>query len=158
MVSGGHTLRAEIEVVPAAKGLTLRKIALAVDNTVITGTGKITDLVGPMGELTLTSDALSFERLMAFATDFARGAGLNDASKPGTGSHTKEPRTAHAQGMNIAVSIDAGRATFGTLLLDHLAGTAHVTDQNVMLDPVRFGLFRGRYEGTMALALGDTPD
>ena len=158
IVGGGHTLRAEIEVVPAAKGLTLRKIALAADNTTITGTGQITDLVGPVGELTLKSDALSFERLMAFATDFARSAGLGDASKPATGSQVKEPRAARAQGMNIAVSIDAGRATFGRLVLDHLTATAHVTGQNVALDPARFGLFRGRYEGTMVLALGDTPD
>jgi len=60
--------------------------------------------------------------------------------------------------MNLAVSLDATRATIGTLALDTLSGRARITSRGMTLDPIAFGLFHGRYDGTVALSLGDTPD
>jgi uncharacterized protein involved in outer membrane biogenesis len=60
--------------------------------------------------------------------------------------------------MNLSVSLDAGRAAMGTMVLDRLTGRARITSQGMTLDPIGFGIFKGRYEGTLGLTLGDTPD
>jgi uncharacterized protein involved in outer membrane biogenesis len=167
IVSGGRTLRGDIEVVPQGKGVTLRLATLGADSTTINITGQITDLAGPSGELTIKASRLDFDQLMAFVTDFAGGAGAA-AAPPATGAPAaagvppgpaaRAGASGAAPAMNVAVSLEADRATIGSLTLEKLAGRARVTREGVMLDPVALGLFGGRYEGTLSLSLGATPD
>ena len=46
VVSGGRTLRGDIEAIPHGNGLTLRKVSLKAEDTNINATGEITDLAG----------------------------------------------------------------------------------------------------------------
>ena len=112
------------------------------------------DAAGLAGELALKAKTLNFERLLAFAADFAGGATSSGARAPAHGPSKAQP----APAINLVVALDANRATIGTLTLDRLSGRAHVTPRDVTLDPITFGLFHGRYEGTMVLTLGETPD
>jgi uncharacterized protein involved in outer membrane biogenesis len=59
--------------------------------------------------------------------------------------------------MNLTASLEVGRATFGTLALEGFSGRARVTPDRATLDPIAFGVFDGRYEGTLALSLADVP-
>jgi uncharacterized protein involved in outer membrane biogenesis len=161
IVSGGRTLRGDVEVVPQGKGFRLRKATLGADNATIAITGQITDLSGPSGELTVKAGGLNLDQLMAFVTDFAGGAGTSPApGAAGTpaGQAARTAASGTAPAMNVAVSLDADRATIGSLTLEKLAGRARVTPEGVTLEPIAFGLFGGRYEGTLALSLGATPD
>ena len=178
IVSGGRTLRGDIEVVPQGKGVTLRRAALAADTTTIAITGQITDLSGPSGELTVKAGGLNLDELMAFVTDFAGGSGASAAPAAAGAPSSQTARTGvpsaaagaqpvqaarsgasgGAPAMNVAVSLEADRATIGELALEKLSGRAHVTPEGVTLEPIAFGLFGGRYEGTLALSLGATPD
>jgi uncharacterized protein involved in outer membrane biogenesis len=167
IVSGGRTLRGDIEVVPQGKGVALRRATLGADSATINITGQITDLSGPSGELTIKAGRLNLDQLMAFVTDFAGGAG-QAAAEPATG--TPAPAGAPpgppsgtgastaASAMNVVVSLEADRATIGALTLEKLTGRARVTREGVMIEPVALGLFGGRYEGTLSLSLGATPD
>lgn len=161
IVSGGRTLHGDVEVVPQGKGLTLRKVALAADNTTISITGQITDFAGPAGELTVKAGGLNFDQLMAFVTDFSGGAGASRA-KAAAGarpSHAAHPGASSATpAMNVTVSLEADRATMGALTIEKLSGRARVTPAAMTLDPIVFGLFGGRYEGSLALSMGATPD
>jgi uncharacterized protein involved in outer membrane biogenesis len=156
IVSGGRTLRGDVAVVPQGNGFLIKKLALGADDTTITATGAITDLSGPIGELNVKATMLNFDRLMAFATDFSGGAGL--ASPPGqpTGSASKATadRADAPSRMNLAVSLEAARATMGKLALEKLAGQLRVTARAVTLDPVGFGVFGGRYDGALTLTPG----
>jgi uncharacterized protein involved in outer membrane biogenesis len=156
IVSGGRTLRGDIEVVPQGKGLTLRKATLGADNTTIAITGRIADLSGPSGELTVRAGRLNLDQLLAFVTDFAGGAGTSTSAPAGQAARTGASGSGPA--MNVAVSLDADRATIGELTLEKLVGRARVTPEGVTLEPIAFGLFGGRYDGTLALSLGATPD
>src|SRR5262245_12311086 len=49
VVSGGRTLRGDIVAVPHGDAVTLKSIALAADDTRLTGEGEITSLAGPVG-------------------------------------------------------------------------------------------------------------
>jgi AsmA protein len=87
--------------------------------------------------------------LAAFLDDFSGGAGLAAGPKA---SPSKSKGT-----MNLAISLEADRAAFGDLAVTSLSGQARVTPDAITIDPVKFGLFSGSYDGTMRLTLGDTP-
>jgi uncharacterized protein involved in outer membrane biogenesis len=155
VVSGGRSLRGDVEVVPQGKGLMIRKISLGAGTTQIEVTGQITDLSGPTGDLTVSAGGLNFDELLAFATDFAGASGLQAAPSAG-GAPAAAP--AAKSGMNLTLSLGADRATFGALALDKLLGKARLTSEAMSLEPVSFGLFGGKYEGTLALSLAATPE
>ena len=132
----------------------MRKVALKADDASINITGQIADVSGPTGDLTVKAGALDVSQLLAFVSDFSKDAGFST-----TGAATGPASTsAKASAMNLTVAIDAERATLGMLVLDKLSGHARITDAGVTLDPVGFGVFGGRYEGTLALTLGDMPE
>lgn len=163
IVSGGRTLKGDVEVVPEGNGLTLKKIALVADKASIDVTGRITDLSGPVGDVAIKAGALNFDQLLAFANDFANGAGMGKSAGPGSPG-SRQPRPARpgagpagAPAMNIAVALEAARATMGTLTLEKLSGKARITADTMTLEPISFGVFRGRYDGSLVFTLGAVP-
>jgi uncharacterized protein involved in outer membrane biogenesis len=157
VVSGGRTLTGDIEVVPQGNGLLVRKVSLGAGDAKVDAMGEITDLSAPAGRLSLKAGALNVDELLAFATEFSSGAGLNSASasKPAVAPAGGVSATPNPGAMNIALSIDAERATMGGLTLEALKGQARLTSDGATLEPISFGLFGGRYEGALALTLAD---
>jgi len=155
IVSGGRTLHGDIDVVPQGNGVLVRKISLDADNANVDITGRITDLAGPTGELTVKSGALDLSRLLAFVSDFSTHAGIGAAAS--APSSTKPAASTGASSMDVAVTVDAARATLGGLVLDKLSGRARITADGMALQPIAFGIFGGRCEGSLALTLGAVP-
>ncbi len=159
IVSGGRTLRGDIEVVPqGTTGLEIRRITLGADKTRIDVTGAISNFNGPVGALTVKSGALDMDQLLAFVNDFTAGAGLTDpattaASAPAAGA---APAATPPAGMDLALTLETESATMGGLTLDKLSGKARVAGDGLTLDPVSFGIFGGRYQGSLALVPGPT--
>lgn len=149
VVSGGRVLTGDIEVVPQGNGVVIRKIALSADETTIDVTGNITDLAGPVGQLTVKAGALNMDELLAFVTDFTAGAGVGGAN-----AAAATPPAGAPAAMNVALSLDAESATMGTLTLSRLSGRATITGNALALDPVSFGIFGGQYEGSLTLVPG----
>src|SRR6476660_9041188 len=77
IVSGGRLLRGDIEAVPHGAGATLRKVSLSAEDTSLTGTGEISNLAGPVGDITIKAGALNLTRLLDFLTAFSSGSGMN---------------------------------------------------------------------------------
>ena len=147
LVSGARTLHGDIEASLEGKGIVLRSIELEADDTSITASGRITDLSGPTGELNIKAGALNLDKLMAFASDFASGAGVQSA-------HSSAPKgRAEPGAMNIVLTLEAPKATMGGMTIDKLAGRAHVKPDAIIVDPISFGLFGGTYTGTLAANL-----
>jgi uncharacterized protein involved in outer membrane biogenesis len=149
IVSGGRTLRGDIEASIEGETLVLRSVDLAADDTSISVTGRVANLKAPTGELKIKAGALNVDRLLAFAGEFAGGAGGASTTRPSaqTGAST-------TSALNITVSLDADRASMGGLTIEKLTGTAKLNGDAVRLDPLTFGVFGGRYEGTIAANLG----
>lgn len=161
IVSGGRTLTGDVEVVPEGKGLTLQHVALLADKATIDVTGRITDLSGPVGNVAIKAGALNFDQLLAFANDFANGTGMRTSPAARSAPHpATNPNAGPAGGppMDIAVSLEADRATMGMLTLDALAGKARITADAMSLAPIGFGVFGGRYDGSLVFRLGAVPD
>lgn len=153
VVSGGRTLRGDIELVPrGTTGLDIQRIALGADNTQINVTGRITDFNGPVGELTVKSGALDVDQLLAFVNDFTGGAGLDRPSA--SSAAPSSPGAPMPGNMNVSLTLETASATMGGLTLDKLAGQAKVAGEGITLDPVSFGIFGGQYQGSLALVPG----
>jgi type II secretion system protein N len=150
VVSGGHTLRGDIELVPERQGLALRRLTLGAGDTRIEASGHIRDLFAPAGELSLKAGALDVDQLLALATAFSSGAGL-PATEPRGGAAARVPSGSSA--MNLSITIEADRATMGGMTIDTLTGGAKVTADAITIEPMAFNLFGGRYEGALSLNL-----
>jgi uncharacterized protein involved in outer membrane biogenesis len=149
VISGGRTLKGDVEAVPHAAGVTLRKIELAAEDTRFTGTGEIKNLAGPVGDVAITADALNFSRLLDFLTAFSRD--FPSAAPAGAATAARVPAP------DLTLSLAAARATMGSLALEKLNGRARVTGAGVTLDPVQFGVFGGGYKGTMTVTPAAVP-
>jgi hypothetical protein len=154
IVSGSRTLRGDIEASIEGQRVVVRSVELAADDTSITASGQITDMNAPAGELAIKADALNVDRLIAFASDFASGAGAQAAPKSTAGRTGRKG----ASGMNMVVTLDAARASMGGMTINKLTGAARLTLRMIVIDPVKFGLFDGQYAGSISANLaGRTP-
>ncbi len=160
IVSGGRTLTGDVEVVPEGNALTLKKVALVADKARIDVSGRITDVSGPVGDIAIKAGALNFDQLLAFANDFANGAGIASSPSRSSPAHAANRSAGRsvAVPMNIGVSLEATRATMGALTLDRLTGKARVTSEAMTLAPMSFGVFGGRYDGSLVFTLAAVPD
>jgi uncharacterized protein involved in outer membrane biogenesis len=153
ITSGGRTIRGDVDLGVSGQTAAIRKIALRADGTTVTITGTLSDYSAPAGTLTVQAGALNVLDLVAFATDFTKRAGLpSSSSSPASAPAAGRP----AGKMNVALTIEADRATIGELTLDHVTGQARITDAAITIDPARFNVFGGSYSGSLVLDLGDT--
>ena len=152
ITSGGRTLRGDVEVSVQGDALNVRRVSLAADGMALEASGEITQLSGPVGKLVLKAEELDFNQLMGFVADFQAGAGLPEA--PVAGGTGSPPATSTP--MDVQIAMESARARFGTLVIENLSGQARATDERFALDPVRFDIFGGRYQGTLTFIPGDS--
>jgi uncharacterized protein involved in outer membrane biogenesis len=157
--SGGRLLRGDAHFAWHAGGLTVHRVGLAAGDTRISLKGEITDPAGPVGDLQLTASGLSVLELAAFFSDFSTGIGGRSVAGGTDSADQGASGTAAPPGgrMNLTISLDANRAAFGALSIDALSGQARVTPEHVAIEPIRFGVFGGTYDGALTITLGDVP-
>jgi uncharacterized protein involved in outer membrane biogenesis len=143
VTNGDRVLRGDVELVPQGRGVQIRRVSLAAEDTSIQMTGQLTSLAPLEGRIEASTPAVNLDRLFAFLGDFARAATANSSSSGFDG--------------RVTFGLSAGKATAGTLTLTDLKTTALLTPAGVTLDPASFGVFGGRYQGSINLALGDPP-
>jgi uncharacterized protein involved in outer membrane biogenesis len=160
IVSGGRVLTGDVKIVPEGKGLTLQQVTLVADKTTVKVTGNITDLSGPVGDVSVKAGDVNFDQLLAFANDFATASGMETSTVATSPRRAGNPNAASAGGpsMNIAVSLEADRATMGMLTLEKLTSNARITRDAMTLEPMSFGVLGGHYNGALVFTLGVIPD
>jgi uncharacterized protein involved in outer membrane biogenesis len=160
IVSGGRILTGDVEIVPEGKALTLQRVTLVADKTTVNVTGNITDLSGPVGDVAIKAGAVNFDQLLAFAHDFATASGFETSTEARSPRRARNPNTGPraAPSMNIAVSLEADRATMGMLTLDKLTSQARLTSEAMTFQPISFGVLGGHYDGALVFTLGVIPD
>jgi uncharacterized protein involved in outer membrane biogenesis len=148
VVRGDRKLRGDIELVPRGNGVDLRRLSLAVEGTQIEATGNIASLAPLEGRIEATANAVDFDQLLGFLSDFADVGAGGDSQARGSSRDSVG---------KLIVDLTLASATSGTLSLSDVRTTATVTADAVALEPVAFGVFDGRYEGSMQVTLGDRP-
>jgi len=158
IVSGGRTLRGDVEIGARDAGLEIRRMSLTADDLALEGTGVITDLAGPAGEFTINADAINFNDFLAFVADFQGGSGLGGSATQSSGPTSSASANPSSSAMDIALTLDADRGRIGDLDLTALNGRARITPGIVMLEPIAFNVFDGSYKGALELTLDDVPE
>ena len=130
-------------------------MALQADDTAVTVTGVISDLSGPSGDLRAQATKLDMARLLAFVGDFTAGAGVAAGAPATAASAPRASTPAVPSTMNIRLALEADSVSMGDLLLTRLSGKATVAAGVLALNPVRFGVFGGQYQGSLRLTPGD---
>ncbi len=158
IVSGRRTLTGDVEVVPEGDGVIVKKIALRAEHATIDVTGKLVALSPPTGDVTIKAGELNLDQLLAFVNDFSSGAGMATTSHPTQPTAAAGRAPAAGSSMNISATLEAERASVGTLALARLTGKARITAAAMTIDPIAFDVFGGRYNGSLVFGLGATPD
>jgi uncharacterized protein involved in outer membrane biogenesis len=164
VVSGGRTLRGDIELVPHKAGVTIRRVALAADGTAVTMTGELIALTPLSGKVDVVAETLDIDRLIAFVGEFVSAtASAPPASVAAAPAGPAGPAVALHGGPvaspvgQVVVGLKVGRMTTGGLTLSDFASTALVTPNAIRFEPLTLGIFGGRYQGSMQLGLGGVP-
>lgn len=151
VVSGQRTLRGDIELVPHGAGVQIRKVALTADGATLAMTGDLSTLAPLSGNLDVTADALDLDRLATFLGDFA--ASSTAPAAPGPAGPTAAAGSSPIG--RLIVGMTVGKMTTGNLALSNFASTASIDGKGVLFEPLRLGVFGGRYEGNMGVSFGD---
>jgi uncharacterized protein involved in outer membrane biogenesis len=146
IVRGARTLSGDVHLVPRGNGVELRRLALAADDVSIEAAGTLTSLNPLEGTLDARAERVSFDRLMEFMSDFLR-------TEPGAAASATRAAAAGRVTVNLAIAT----ATTGSLSLSDLKATAVVTPTALALESFGFGIFGGRFEGALQLALQTPP-
>lgn len=149
VASGGRTVRADIELVPQGTSVIVRRVAIGAEQAKAEITGTITDINGPKGELHVKAGVLNVDELLSFANAFSAGAQPSAAPTASPSVSSSKPPTT----IDMTLALETARATLGQLNLEQLSGKARVTAEGLTLDPVSFGVFGGRYDGSLGLVL-----
>lgn len=151
ILSGGRTLRGQVEAVPRGRGLEVRRVSLTAEGTSIEAAGELTDLAGPVGHLDVRAGTLDLARLLTFMTEFSQGSGLTERGGASRAAASTGP------GPDVTLTLTADRATMGGVSFEKLTGTARATGDAVVVDPMAFGLFGGQYQGSVTASVTDSP-
>ncbi len=155
VVRGGRTLRGDIELVPQGDGVVLRRIALNADDTSITATGTLTSLAPVSGRVEASAPTLNLDQLLAFLNEFG-GAEPGGTAPAASGPAAPAPAAGSGIG-KVEFVLKADQASAGGLKLAKVQATALVTPEGVLLEPMAFDVFGGRYEGTMRMSAAAGP-
>jgi uncharacterized protein involved in outer membrane biogenesis len=146
IVRGPRTLSGDVELVPRGNGVELRRLALTADDAAIEAAGTLTSLSPLEGTVEARAERVNFDRLMQFMSDFL-------VSEPRAAT---SGNAASAAG-RVTVKLAITTATTGSLSLSDVKATAVVTPAALTLESFGFGIFEGRYEGTLQLAMQTPP-
>ena len=105
-----------------------------------------------MGAIDLKAGTLNLDWLLTFLAEFSSGFGT-----PGRAGSRQASGPTAGKAMDVTLTLNADRATMGTLALERLTGKARVTREGVSVDPVEFGLFSGQGQEDRSRFLSPMP-
>jgi uncharacterized protein involved in outer membrane biogenesis len=152
VTSGERTIALDLETTLAANRLDITRLRARADQTVIEGTGAITDLTALHGTLDLKANDLDLDRLMTFLSAFGSERSGSSASTPKSGA--RPPRSAPGGAVpdaRLVVTLAAPSGRLAGIMLTDLNARATVTPTTVLLEPLTFGVFGGQYAGSLTL-------
>jgi uncharacterized protein involved in outer membrane biogenesis len=147
VASAGRTMQAALDATMHGQTLTIHEATLGAGAATLRITGEMTSLSPPVGHLAVDAGEVQMDALVAFASDFARGA----VSGAGPGA------TGQARSADLTFDLSARSARLGGLALDQVNGRAHMTSSRIVLEPISAGLFGGESAGALTFSFDAVP-
>ena len=148
VTGGGRTLRLDFDGSLNGDTLDVRRLSASSGETSIDGKGAVTSLQRRDGTFDLTSKLLNVDDVLALLAALApQIPSSSRAARPGAGD-TKGFGFGH---IIARASVDKARAL--GYQIDHLTTSIDLQGTTLTANPLRFELYGGRYESTLALDL-----
>jgi hypothetical protein len=139
----GRRLRINADLHPhGGHALTIARLRVDGDDMHADLNGEITDLTAWRGELNARGDSLDGDVLRSLAWDLLDQPDVTRSPERATAASGYAP---------LAVNLDVARLTLGPVAASSVKGKAALGPGAVVLDPVSFSVFGGRYQGQVAL-------
>ncbi len=119
--------------------LAIESASVRSDVTTLAATGEVESLSARRARLKMTADPLDLDGLMVFAQAFGGGAGATGADAP-------------ASPMDVSFDLSARAGSAAGIRFEDLTATGRLTERGLSLEPLRFGLFGGRLDGSVTVS------
>ncbi len=148
VASGGRVVAVDLDTSLSADRLDVKRLAATADGLQIEGTGAVMNLGDPHAVFDLTASELDLDQIMAILAAFTPA--VPDGASPAPAPAPKRPAAAGATPA-IAVSLTAPKGRVAGVAFTDLTAKAAVDGGRVSLDPLSFGVFGGRYAGSLVV-------
>jgi hypothetical protein len=134
VIVGSRSVKLDLESSMDGDRLDVSSLELRSNGTDLKATGALTSIKALQGSFTATAEPLNVDELLGI------GAGL---SSPGGESARDGPS------VDMTVKLTAPRGELSGYAFTDLSSTLHVVRQQIALDPLRLGIFGGRFDGRL---------
>ena len=145
VVSPPYTLLIDLDSALAGDRLDVSRLAAQSAETRIEMHGALSSITRRLGRFTATASQLNLDELLAVASAVTSQAGVAAAS----GAMT--PPGGAASAMDITIELAAPGGVLRGNTFQALSASLRITPEELLLQPLRFGLFGGTYEGRLAV-------
>lgn len=140
LVAEPHSLNVDLESSLAGDRLDVTRLVARAAGTRLEMQGVITSLAKREGKFTASSDRLNLDELLAVMSGLSKG----DSTAASTSTSATPP-------MHLILDLTAESGSLGGYNFRSLSSTIAVTSSQVLLRPLRFGIFDGRYDGELRI-------
>ena len=137
IVAEPHSLTVDLESSLVGDRLDVARLTAESAGTKLQARGTMTSLARREGTFTATAGTLNLDELLGVV------AALTHARGPGAAA----ART--AVDMNVTVDLTSPGGMLGGYSFEKLASTVRITDGRLLLEPLRFGMFGGNFDGRL---------
>ena len=147
VAAGSRSLLIDLESALTGDRLDVTRLAARSEGTRLDATGAMTSLSQRQGRFTATASQLNLDELLALVSELSTSAGSGTATPTRSAS-----ASAAAPPLDVTIELKAPGGKLGGYAFTALATTLHVTAAALRLQPLRFGVFGGTYEGSIGVA------
>jgi uncharacterized protein involved in outer membrane biogenesis len=149
LVAGTRSLTVDLESALDGDRLEVGRLAAQSEGTRLEARGTLTSIAKREGRFTATAGQLNLDELLALAST------LSSAESPTTAARPTSSRTPLA----IQLELTSPGGQLGGYSFQALTSTLRLTPQQLLLQPLRFGIFAGEFDGQLrVLSSATVPD
>ncbi len=134
IVAGTQSLRVDLLSSLAGDRMDVTRLTAESSGTRLQATGELSSIAGRKGRFTATAGRLNLDELLAVAGSLA-----SDASAA----------TAASSDLDLEVALTSPGGALGGYAFDDLSTTMRIASGGLVLEPLRFGMFGGGYDGVL---------
>jgi uncharacterized protein involved in outer membrane biogenesis len=142
IVAGTQSLKVDLLSSLTGDRMEIRRLTAESSGTRLEATGELSSIAARKGRFTARAGRLNLDELLAIA---ARLASAASSATPGT------PQRGDSS-LDLEVALASPGGTLGGFAFDALSTTLQVTAGELGLEPLRFGMFGGSYDGVLRVA------
>jgi AsmA-like C-terminal region len=134
LVAGPHSLRVDLQSSLNGDRLDVTSLTAESAGTRLKATGALTSVSARQGRFSATAGRLNLDELLAVASSLSSAT----PTRPGT-----------ASALDLQIALTAPGGELGGYAFQSLSTTLHISPEQLLLRPLRFGIFGGEYDGQL---------